>query len=257
MGQAFLQAWQKIGIPKTAVIIVDHALNSYFFKKNYKIYKRVKLALLKYPKPRLIVIAVKPQDMNHVLQELKLENAGKILILSIAAGVCFSNFRKILGTQSRIIRAMPNTPISQGSGVTVMAIGRNVNSRDKRLGLLLLRAGGKVLFTKKEKILDTVTAVSGSGPAYFLLMLEALTAAARKAGLNKKTAEILSYETMLGTVDLMKATQLAPNRLRRKVTSKGGTTETALKILNTKSGLKTLLNQAVQAAIVRSRQLSH
>lgn len=256
MGLALLQAWQKRGIHRTAVIIVDPVLNNLAVKKKYKIFQNIKSAFQKYTKPRVIVIAVKPQDMSLVLKELKSVKESKVLILSIAAGFHISAIRNILGKHSRIIRAMPNSPIAYQSGVTVMTISHNATFGDKCLAVSLFRAGGKVIFTKNEQILDIATAVSGSGPAYFLLMVEALAAAARKVGLNKKIAEILSYETMLGTADLMKATQLTPNCLRKRVTSKGGTTEAALKMLNANGGLKTLLNRAVRAAIVRSRQLS-
>lgn len=202
----------------------------------------------------VVVIAVKPQIFNSAAADAKAFIGPNTLVLSIMAGVTIAALSQALGTQ-RVIRAMPNTPGQIGQGVTAYVAGPGTNAADKELAALLLEPLGVVEPIPNERLMDVVTAVSGSGPAYVFLLAEVLAAAAESEGLDRETAKRLAGRTVAGAGALMLDTGEDASVLRKQVTSPGGTTQAALDVLQSPDGLALLLRRAVQAATQRSREL--
>ncbi len=203
----------------------------------------------------ILVLAVKPQNMAEVCQGLAGALARDPLVLSIAAGVPTARIEAWLGDSPRVVRAMPNTPALVGAGVTAIAPGRRATPADLNRADRLLSASGAVVRVE-EKDLDAVTAVSGSGPAYVFYLAEAMREAATRLGLALNVADLLVRHTILGAGQLLEADEDAsPEELRCRVTSKGGTTEAAMAILEARE-VRTALIEAVQAAAARARKLS-
>jgi pyrroline-5-carboxylate reductase len=205
--------------------------------------------------PGVILIAVKPQVMDAVLPPLAKLAGPETLILSIAAGRRIAMFEKHL-PGAAIVRAMPNTPAAIGRGMTVAVANSKVTSAQRALADDLLSAVGEVMWVNDEALLDPVTAVSGSGPAYVFLLAECLAEAGRAAGLDAKFAERLARATIAGSAALLEASDLSPEQLRKNVTSPGGTTAAALEILGGEDGLQKLMTAAVAAATKRGRDLA-
>jgi pyrroline-5-carboxylate reductase len=202
----------------------------------------------------VVVLAVKPQIFKTAAADAKPFIGPNTLVLSIMAGVTIGALTDLLGTQ-RIIRAMPNTPGQIGQGVTAFVAGPGATKADKDLAALLLEPLGAVEPIPHERLMDVVTAVSGSGPAYVFLLAEVLAAAAESEGLDRETAQRLAGRTVAGAGALMLETNENAATLRKQVTSPGGTTEAALDVLQNPDGLALLLRRAVQAATHRSREL--
>jgi pyrroline-5-carboxylate reductase len=205
--------------------------------------------------PGVILIAVKPQVMDAVLPPLAKLAGPETLILSIAAGRRIATFEKHL-PGAAIVRAMPNTPASIGRGMTVAVANSKVTPAQRALADDLLSAVGEVMWVDDEALLDPVTAVSGSGPAYVFLLAECLAEAGRAAGLDAKLAERLARATIAGSAALLEASDLSAEQLRKNVTSPGGTTAAALEILGGDDGLQKLMTAAVAAATKRGRDLA-
>lgn len=206
-------------------------------------------------KGNILLIAVKPQNLKDLLGEVGRAVDLKKLVISIAAGVRMGKIEQLAGRELRLIRVMPNMPALVRSGISVFVRGKNASAEDAQTAKQILEAVGEVLETEQEEILDAVTALSGSGPAYFFYFIEALTQAGVKLGLSSQMAARLAQATGAGALKLLQETKESPADLRRKVTSPGGTTEAALKVMEAK-GLNDLIQQALQAATERSRQLS-
>ena len=201
----------------------------------------------------IIVLAVKPQQMNDALADLKPAIKPAQLVLSIAAGVTIDTIAKGLA-HDKVVRSMPNTPAQLGQGMTGWTATEAVTGEQKELAAKILGAMGKEIYFKDESSLDMVTAVSGSGPAYFYLFAESLIDAAVAIGLSKQDAEILVKQTMLGAAQLVNQSDKDPAELRRNVTSKGGTTEQAIKIFEERSLFK-ITEEAIKAAWRRAVEL--
>jgi pyrroline-5-carboxylate reductase len=201
----------------------------------------------------IIVLAVKPQNIPEVLSDLKGHLKSAQLVLSIAAGVKIDTISQGLGHR-KIVRAMPNTPAQIGFGMSGWTATAAVSRTRKEQSRAVLAAMGKEIFFRDEKYLDIVTAVSGSGPAYFYLFAESLIDAAVSLGLKRGNAEELVLQTMLGSAQLLSKSGQPPAGLRRAVTSKGGTTERALKVFED-GGLARLVAAAVRVAYLRAREL--
>jgi pyrroline-5-carboxylate reductase len=204
-------------------------------------------------KKDIIVLAVKPQNMPEVMAGLKGCLESVQLVLSIAAGVRISTLCQGLG-HKRVVRSMPNTPAQIGLGISGWTATREVSGEQKEWARTVLGAMGGEVYFDNEKYLDMVTAVSGSGPAYFFLFAEALTDAAVNIGIPRGEAEALVSQTMLGSAHLMQKSGKTPAELRRNVTSKGGTTERALKVFE-EGGFARLVTDAVRAAYDRAKEL--
>ncbi len=207
--------------------------------------------------PRLaaIVLAIKPQVLKGESKLLKTLGKSGALVLSIAAGVGTPLLRQKVGRGGPLVRAMPNTPGAIGRGITVLCAGGTLSAADRALAEDLMAALGETLWLRDEALMDAVTAVSGSGPAYVFLLAEALAAAGRAQGLDGAIADRLARATVSGAGALIAADARQASELRKEVTSPGGTTEAALTVLMAKGGLEDLMRQAVDAATRRGREL--
>ncbi len=201
-----------------------------------------------------IVLAVKPQIIDQVLVEIQPAVTPTKRFISIAAGVTLTRLEKGLGGDARVIRVMPNTPALLGKGMTAVVRGTKAKAADEKLALRFFRGVGDALAVQDEKLLDPVTGLSGSGPAYVYLFAEALIAGGTKAGLSPAVAERLTFQTLEGAVAMLKETKQSPEELREMVSSPGGTTLAGLKRLETGAFSKTV-SAAVAAATRRSREL--
>lgn len=204
--------------------------------------------------PDVIVLAVKPQVMAQVAPAYAKYTGA--LFLSIAAGTPIKAIANFVGKKAAIVRTMPNLPATIGQGVTVAVPNKQVSKAQRAQADKLLATAGAVHWLKDEKLMDAVVAISGSGPAYLFHFAEALAEAGRKAGLPAKLSDALSRQTICGSAALLQHSKKTPELLRESVTSKGGTTEAALKILMGQKGLGDLLKRAVEAAKRRSVELS-
>ncbi|MGI9228317.1 MAG: pyrroline-5-carboxylate reductase [Gammaproteobacteria bacterium] len=203
-----------------------------------------------------IVLAVKPQAMSAALQQLGgLPKHAAPLLISIAAGVTVASISAGLKPDSAIVRVMPNTPALLQKGAAAMFGNKYVSSKQKQLADQIMQSVGIVVWLDKEELLDVVTAISGSGPAYFFLFIELLEKIARESGLDADSASTLTMQTALGAAAMVAAGEHTPAALRQQVTSPGGTTEQALKVLMD-GRLEQVLQQAVKAAREQAVQLS-
>lgn len=207
--------------------------------------------------PAVMVLAVKPQMLEQVLRQVKGCATPETVILSIIAGSKIATFEETFGSSSKIVRAMPNTPASIGRGITVCCANASAKAPEQQICEQLLSAVGDVAWVDTESLLDPVTAVSGSGPAYVFLMIEAMTEAGISAGLPPELAQRLVRATVSGAGELARQSQESAATLRKNVTSPGGTTEAALKVLMAPDGLERLMKQAVEAATKRSIELGN
>jgi pyrroline-5-carboxylate reductase len=253
MGGAMLDGWLSRGLPpnKAAVLELEPS-------RRVKALAARGLSLngARRAKASVIVLAVKPQTASEVMP-MAAKAAGKsTLVISIMAGRTLAFLEKAFPAGTAIVRAMPNLPASIGRGITV-AVGNKAAGKPQRaLATALLQATGAVEWTDKEALLDAVTAVSGSGPAYVFLLAEALTKAAIEAGLPAPLAARLARETVSGSGELLRLSRLDAATLRKNVTSPGGTTAAALDVLMGPGGLETLVSTAVALATRRSRELA-
>lgn len=202
----------------------------------------------------VIVLAVKPQTMGEVLKELRGAIPAPAVVITIAAGIPTSRFEEGLGAGTRVVRVMPNTPSLVRAGASALCGGRWATEQDLKLAGALMEAVGLAVRVS-ERDMDSVTAVSGSGPAYVFFLAEAMLQAAGQFGLAAGTARDLVAATLEGAARLMKETGLPPAELRARVTSKGGTTEAALNVLREKGVLDAWI-EAMQAARRRAAELS-
>jgi pyrroline-5-carboxylate reductase len=203
----------------------------------------------------VIVLAVKPQTLLEILPDLKSSIEPAQLVLSIMAGVRISKIGEGLG-HKRIVRSMPNTPARIGYGASGWTATAEVTQKQKDNARAVLSAMGKEVYFDDERYIDMVTAVSGSGPAYIFLLAESLVEAAVKIGLPRKEAETLVFQMILGSAHLLVQSGQPAAELRRNVTSKGGTTEAALKIFEN-GGFGKLVEEAVKAAYQRAKELGN
>ena len=204
-----------------------------------------------------VVLAVKPQVMRGVAEELAaLLNGGKVLVLSIAAGIRERDLNRWLGGSAAVVRAMPNTPALVKTGATGLYANTRVSEAQQSLAESLMRAVGITCWLEHEALMDAVTGVSGSGPAYFFLLMEALEDAGVNLGLPRESARLLTMETALGAARMALESGDDPQTLRRRVTSPGGTTERAVATLED-GGLRDLFANAVKAAASRADELGN
>jgi pyrroline-5-carboxylate reductase len=207
-------------------------------------------------KAEVIMLAVKPQVMKSVTQGIAaLVQKRKPLVISIAAGISIESLQLWLGAGSAIVRCMPNTPALVQCGATGLFANTHVSEPQKQLAKTILDAVGISLWLKQEKELDAVTALSGSGPAYYFLLMEAMIKAGIAQGLDPETARQLTLQTALGAAKMASTSHDSPAELRRKVTSPNGTTEQAILSFQ-KCGIESIVEKAMAAASQRSIELS-
>jgi pyrroline-5-carboxylate reductase len=254
MGGAMLEGWLTRGLNPARVNVLDPQPG-----KRLQMLERRGVTLnarLGRDKPEVIVVAVKPQDAATVMASLKRRAGRSTLVISIMAGRTLGFLQDFLPAGTPVVRAMPNLPAAIGRGIAVAVGNRHVSAVQHRLAGELLGTCGMVEWVTDEKLLDAVTAVSGSGPAYVFLLAEALTAAAVAAGLPADLAARLARETIAGSGELLRGSKLDAATLRKNVTSPGGTTAAALEVLMGPGGVETLMAAAVARAARRSRELA-
>jgi pyrroline-5-carboxylate reductase len=202
----------------------------------------------------IVVLAVKPQQVLEAAHTVAQYAAEVPVVMSIAAGVRVADLSRWLGGYGRLVRAMPNTPALIREGISGAFALPETGARGRKLAQRVLEAVGAVLWVTREDMLDAVTGVSGSGPAYVFYFLEGLEQAAQELGFTKEDARTLAYATFSGTVKLACASELEPAILRAQVTSKGGTTERAIALLEA-DAVKARFVAAVKAAAARAKEL--
>ena len=206
-------------------------------------------------RPELVILAVKPQVIRAVTEGYKRFNDGRTTFLSIAAGTPTSTLQDVLGSSVPIARCMPNTPAAIGKGMMVVFSLQQVPPATSQFIDDLLSTSGQVARIAHEEMMDAVTAVSGSGPAYIFHLIECLTSAAEKVGLPVDTARLLAMQTVYGAASLAAESGEDPAVLRRQVTSPNGTTAAGLEVLMGGKRLQLLIEKAVEAALERSVEL--
>ena len=207
-------------------------------------------------RPAVVVLAVKPQVMDTVVPPYASLVGAETVFLSIAAGRNVKSFEHLLGSGAAIVRAMPNTPAAVGRGITVLFANGHVSDVQRETCQTLLSAVGEVAWIEDEGLMDAVTGVSGSGPAYVFHLVEAMTEAGVTAGLPPELAMSLARQTVAGSGELLAQSAETASTLRENVTSPGGTTAAALDVLMAEDGLARLMTTAIRRATARSRELA-
>ena len=254
MGGALLQGWLRRGLDPAKIAVLEP-------QPSPQLAALAGRGLRLNPDPQTlgsaaaVVIAIKPQAAGEAIPALAPLVAASTVVVSIMAGRTLQFLAAGLSRESAIVRAMPNTPAAIGRGITV-AVARNADAAQREIADRLLRAAGTVEWIADEVLMDAVTAVSGSGPAYVFLLAEALAQAGAAAGLPAPLAQQLARETVAGSGELLHRSALEAATLRENVTSPGGTTAAALTVLMGDNGLAALLTKAVAAATARSRELA-
>jgi pyrroline-5-carboxylate reductase len=257
MGAALLDGWLARGAAAAEVTVVEPvAETATRFVKLGVTHAPALDAMSSDPAPAVVVLAVKPQQMDAALAGLAGLAGPKTLFLSIAAGRTLGSFQERLGAAAAIVRAMPNTPAAVGRGMSVLCANRRVGSTQRTLAGSLMAAVGEVAWVEDEALLDPVTAVSGGGPAYVFLLIECLAQAGVEAGLPVELAMRIARATVAGSGELVRLSDLPASTLRENVTSPAGTTLEALKVLMAPDGLQPLLTRAIAEATRRSRELA-
>lgn len=252
MGSAMLQGWLADGLPASSVWVQDPYPSEWLQASGVHINAELPTT------PAVVLIAVKPQMMEDALPVLAAMGNGDTLFVSVAAGVSIAAYERILGDQTPIVRAMPNTPAAVAKGIT--AIVGNTQAGDEGLAKAeaLLKAVGQVVHLDNEGQIDAVTGLSGSGPAYVFHMIECMAAAGEAQGLSPALSMALAKATVAGAGALAEAADETPEQLRINVTSPNGTTQAGLEeLMDTADGLPPLMIKTVGAAADRSRELGN
>lgn len=253
MGGAMLRRWLESGLSAPRFHVIEPNPDDWLSRTAVAAGVRLNAALP--PAPACAIIAVKPQLMGAALPQLTALPATTLFV-SIAAGTTLSVLDRTLGGGRRIVRAMPNTPAMVGRGITALVGNSLAGSDGLALARDLLSAVGRTVDLPDETMMDAVTALSGSGPAYVFHLVEAMTAAGIAQGLPEPVAIELARATVAGAGEMLHAMPTPAERLRHDVTSPGGTTEAALRVLmDAEAGLAALMARTVDAAATRSREL--
>lgn len=251
MGSAMLAGWLAGGLPPSSVWVIDPQPSDWV--KAQGVHLNTDLPA----EPAIVLVAVKPQMMGEALPQIKALGNGRSLFISVAAGTPIATFAEVLGAQTPIIRAMPNTPAAVGQGITALIGNAQTTTAQLALAEKLLRAVGQTVRLQNEAQMDAVTGVSGSGPAYVFHMIETLAAAGEAQGLGADLAMQLAKATVAGAGALAMQADEDPTQLRVNVTSPNGTTQAALDVLmNEADGLPPLMKAAVAAATRRAQELA-
>jgi pyrroline-5-carboxylate reductase len=257
MGGAMLRGWLQRGVRPGDVTVIEPNLAAVTDMAAAGV--RLLEDAAKLPadlEPAVVLLAVKPQMTDATVPAYRRLVGANTVFLSIAAGRTIAYFERHLGAQAAIVRSMPNTPAAVGRGITVACPNRHVAVAERALCGELLAAVGEVAWVEDEGLLDAVTAVSGGGPAYVFLLIECLAEAAVAAGLPPELAMRLARVTVSGAGELARLSSEPAAVLRQNVTSPGGTTLEALKVLMAADGLQPLMTKAIAAATRRSRELA-
>jgi pyrroline-5-carboxylate reductase len=256
MGGAMLVGWLKGGAEPSRIVALDPAPPPEVKALIETSGVRLNPDVSSIHDAEVVIVAVKPQLMEDVLPGVVSLKASKPLILSVAAGKTIASFERHFGADAAVIRTIPNTPAAVGRGITAMAANRHVSPAQMAMARSLLEAVGEVVTVENEAMIDAVTAVSGSGPAYVFYLTECLAAAGEKVGLPKDLAMQLARATVAGAGELMRQSGTEAATLRQNVTSPKGTTYAALQVLMAENGMQPLFDEAIEAATKRSRELA-
>lgn len=250
MGEALIKGLYK---SHRVVVVEANPLRVKYLKNKYRI---AILPLVEVSRlATVVVFAVKPQDMADVLKNVSLVgNLDTKLFISIAAGLTTKFFETHLGGHAKVVRSMPNMPALIGEGITGVCTGKYAKPNDLKLAQAILGVMGQTVVVK-ESMIDAVTAVSGSGPAYVFLFVEQWMLAAKRLGFTELQAKELVYQTLIGSAHLLKQSPFSAAELRAKVTSKGGTTQAALDIFAKRKFDKAMI-EALSVAAKRAKQLA-
>lgn len=255
MGGSMLEGWLKVGMKASGVTVIDPRLS----EEMTRFCTENDIALNPpQPKPAdVLVLAIKPQMLDDAGPALNTYLAPQTLIISILAGKTIGDLKSRLPAATAIVRAMPNLPASIGRGATGAAANSQVSETQRLMADALLSSNGIVEWLPSEDLIDAVTALSGSGPAYVFHLVECLAEAGASAGLPLELAQRLARATVTGAGELLFQSDLSPATLRQNVTSPGGTTAAALDVLmRDQDGLKALMREAVAAAKRRAKELA-
>lgn len=256
MGGALLEGWiaSKVITPQQLVILDPHPGDA--------AQAAIKAGALHLTQPsdklksiKYLLLAIKPQMFSKLAPGIAANLGKEALVISILAGTSLASLQDVFKDQA-LIRAMPNTPAAIGKGITAYTKDLNVTEAQTDMTENLLAAGGQVHHVVNEHLIDVVTTVSGSGPAYVFHMVEALEAAAIKIGLPEEIAPDFARQTIIGAAGLLEASDETASQLRQNVTSPNGTTQAALDVLMGLEGLPTLMRETVQAALRRAKELA-
>ncbi|NNJ67738.1 MAG: pyrroline-5-carboxylate reductase [Boseongicola sp.] len=250
MGSAMLEGWLSQGLPAECVHVIDPNAPDWVVARGVSVNQTLPEA------PSIVIVAVKPQMMGDALPSIQRFGNSETVLLSIAAGTKIEAFEDVFGSQTPIVRAMPNTPAAIGQGITAYCRNEHVSDARLELSRALLSAVGKTVALESEGQIDAVTGVSGSGPAYVFHMIETLAEAGVSQGLPAEMAMELAVATVAGAGALAAASDEGATQLRINVTSPNGTTQAALEVLmDPETGFPSLMKRAVAAAADRSREL--
>lgn len=254
MAEALIHSVIRSGI-KTRIIATDIETNRLkYISKKFPNIETTSNNTEAIKKSDIVFLCVKPQQMEELLKEIKSSVTAKHLIISIAAGVTLRFIEEYLKT-ARVIRTMPNTPIMVGCGVVCYTLGSRATKKDSYILEELLKKTA-ILIKLPEKLINSATAISGSGPAYIFYVAEILNIAAKKVGFDEKTARTLVFQMIKGASEMLTRCEASPEVLRANVTSPGGTTQVAVNYLE-KNNFKEVLISAVLKARRRAEELSH
>ncbi len=251
MGSALLKGWLDGGLSPEVVHVIEPTPSDWLEGSGVSINGQLP------DSPAVLLLAVKPQVMEEALPQATQFGGGETLVISVAAGTSIKALETVFGSDTPIVRTMPNTPAAIGQGITALVSNLPASGqRGLKLASTLMSAVGEVVPLDDEEQIDAVTAVSGSGPAYLFLMIEALAEAGVAEGLAPEVAMKLAKATVAGAGALAASSDEAPSQLRMNVTSPAGTTAAALKVLmDENDGLRPLVRAAVRAAAARSLEL--
>lgn len=255
MGEALIKGLLRSNLVRSYEIIASArtAKRVRFLEKTYGVHTtRDNLAVM--AACDTIVLAVKPQDMAGVTAGIRRTITKDHLIISIAAGIDFARLRRMMGQKPRLIRVMPNLPSIIDQGISAIFCGPRMPERYRRFAHQIFQAVGQTVDVREERLMDVVTGLSGTGPAYFFAMMEAMRNAGKRLGLTETMATTLVLQTALGAAEMAATAGASPEELRRRVTSKRGTTWAAMKLFKRRNFWKTV-EDAVRTATKRSKQL--
>lgn len=253
MGGAMLDGWLQRGLAASDIVVAEPVEA---IRPRHAGLRVVASSTEVAGTPEIVILAVKPQSMDATLTDLRRFADAGAVFLSIAAGKTLKYFGGHLGAGAKVVRSMPNTPAAVRQGITVATAADTVTSAERKRCHELLQAVGEVLWVDDEALMDPVTALSGSGPAYVFLLVEAMAAAGAKLGLTPEMAMQLARATVAGSGELLRQATEPASQLRVNVTSPGGTTAEALKVLMADDGIQKVFDKALAAASRRSRELA-
>lgn len=257
MGGALLTGWLERGLDPGRILVQDPSPPPRIAEllRRHGVRTQAQVPNLEQP-PAVLLMAVKPQIMEEVFQPLAKLVGAQTVVLSVAAGRTIRSFERHLPAGTAVVRSIPNTPAAVARGITVAAANSHVTEVQRRTCQDLLSAVGETAWVDDEALIDPVTAVSGSGPAYVFYLTECLAEAGVKAGLAPELAQKLARWTVAGSGELLHRSDQSAEVLRKNVTSPNGTTFAALQVLMAEKGLQPLMTEAVLAATRRSKELA-